>query len=93
MKNFLFFLLISGCLLGARAQPTASPETIAGQTAPEQRRAELRSSLKAPSGREAQEKDQTPENVALGWHLSAQERANLRQQLRQLRNDDKPDGR
>lgn len=86
MKHFRFFLLISLFAVGSWAQPAVRYDT-----APEQRRAELRSALKAPGGREARASDQTPTNVPANRHLSAQERADLRQQLRQQRRDASPD--
>lgn len=91
MKHFRVFLLISLVAVGAWAQPAPNRETVASQSAPEQRRAELRSALKAPGGREAQDKDPTLEKAALSRHLSTQERADLRQQLRQQRSDAKLD--
>lgn len=56
-----------------------------GHTAAEHRRAELRLVLKEPRGREVQDKEQLFENVAYERRLSAQERADLREQLRRLR--------
>lgn len=91
MKNFRFFLSISLLAVGSWAQPAVSRDAAPDQTAPEQRRAELRSALQAPRGREAQGKEQTLENAALNRHLSAQERADLRQQLRQQRREANPD--
>ena len=91
MKHFRFFLLTSVVAGGAWAQPAVNRETAAAQTAPEQRRAELRSALKATRGGEAQDKEQTLEKAYLNRHLSAQERVDLRQQLRQQRRDAKRD--
>jgi hypothetical protein len=87
MKNSCLFLFFAVFAVGAWAQPAVSRDNAPVQTAPEQRRAELRSALKAPRGREAQDKDQVRENVPENRHLSAQERADLRQQLRQQRRD------
>ena len=90
MKQLLFFLLISFSALGSWAQAAVSRDMSPEQMAPEQRRAELRSALKTPRGREARATDQTPENVPANRHLTEQERADLRQQLRQQRRDANP---
>jgi hypothetical protein len=83
MKHFHLFPILSVVAFGAWGQPPVSRNTGPGQTAPEQRRAELRSVLMEPRVRELQEKDQIFENVGYDRHLSVQERADLRQQLRQ----------
>ena len=90
MKQYQLFLFFSVVALGAWAQPAVSRDTTRDQTAPEYRRAELRSVLKEPRAREAQEKVQIFENVAYNRHLSEQERADLRQQLRRPGLDGKP---
>lgn len=88
MKNVLFFLLISFSAVGVWAQPPASRDP----TTAEQRRAELRSALKAQRARDAQDrKDQTLEIAPAYRHLSEQERADLRQQLRQQRREANPE--
>lgn len=81
MKQIRLFLLISTVVGGVWAQ-TPGVQTAATEAALEQRRAELRSVLKA-HGREPQQGDQALETVSLERHLSAQELADLRQQLRQ----------
>ena len=86
MKQFRLFLLISAVVGGAWAQ-TPVAQTAATEAALEQRRAELRLMLKTPRGREAPQSDQTLEKVSLNRHLSAQELADLRQQLRQQYRD------
>lgn len=91
MKHFRFFLLLSLCAVGAWAQTTVSRAARPEQTALEQRRAELRAALKALQEREDQGKDQMFENVSAIRHLSMQERADLRQQLRQQRQIANPD--
>jgi len=91
MKHFRFFLLVSLCAGGAWAQTTVSRTTRMEPTALEQRRAELRAALKALQEREEQGKDQMFENVSAVRHLSTQERADLRQQLRQQRQVAHPD--
>lgn len=93
MKHFRFFLLISLFALGSWAQSAVSRDAAPEPTAPEQRRAELRSALKAPRGRAEAGKDQTPTNDPAKRHLTVQERADLRQQLRQQRREgrDRPD--
>jgi hypothetical protein len=90
MKCFWLFFLIHFAAVGAWAQPD-SQEAAAGQAAPDQRRAELRSVLKERGGRELQKKDQDKEKdkdqslnkIPANRHLSAQEKADLRRQLRQ----------
>jgi len=92
MKHVRFFLLFSLVALGAWAQPALSRDAAPAQTAPEQRRAELRSALKAPRVQEEpQEKGQKLENGPANRHMSTQERADLRQQLRQQYRDAKLD--
>ena len=81
MKQIRLFLLISTVVGGVWAQ-TPGAQTAATEAALEQRRAELRSVLRA-HGREPQPGDQALETLSLNRHLSAQELADLRQQLRQ----------
>ena len=79
--------------MGSWAQPPASRDpTTAEPSAAEQRRAELRSALKAQRARDAQDrKDQTLEIAPAYRHLSEQERADLRQQLRPPRREANPE--
>jgi hypothetical protein len=93
MKNILFFLLVSFSVVGAWAQPPASREpTTTEPSAAEQRRAELRAALKAQRARDAQDrKDQSLEVAPAFRHLSDQERADLRQQLRPPHRDARPE--
>ena len=91
MKHVRFFLLFSLVALGAWAQPALSRDTAPAQTAPEQRRAELRSALKAPRVQEPQEKRQKLADGPANRHMSTHERADLRQQLRQQYRDAKLD--
>lgn len=79
--------------MGAWAQPPASREpTTAEPSAAEQRRAELRSALKVQRARDAQDrKDLTLEIAPAYRHLSEQERADLRQQLRPPRREANPE--
>ena len=88
MKQFPLFLLISAVVGGAWAQSPLAP-TAATEAALEQRRAELRLMLKIPRAREASQSSQALEKVSLNRHLSAQELADLRQQLRQQYRDAK----
>lgn len=90
MKHPRFFLAICLVSTGAGAQPAPGAEISAAPLAPEQRRAELRQALKPSAGREVQAKDKKP-NDTPEKRLSVQERADLRQQLRQQRPDVKPD--
>lgn len=91
MKHFQVFLILSAALGAAWAQP-ATPASVGAPAEPEQRRAQLRSVLKikAPHVQEAQDQEAREKALALEsdqrelWarHLSAQERYDLRQQLR-----------
>jgi len=92
MIIFPFVLLLSFVTLEVGAQPAPAAQA-ASQPVPEQRRAELRQVLKTSSGRESQSGEQTPNSAPEQRHLSAQERADLRQQLRQQRPEGKPDRR
>ncbi len=88
MKNFHLFLFLSVCAVGAWAQ-AAPPrrEGVSAQPQPDVRRSELREALKK---RQAQEQGPVGESQDLGLYerrLSVQERADLRQQLRQLSAD------
>ena len=87
MKHFHFFLLVSVVVGDAWAQPSFA-QTAVDQTAPAQRRDQLRSVLKTHRGQEAQGKNFELES-GLDRHLSAQERADLRKQLRQQQRDAK----
>ncbi len=82
MRYFQVFLLFPVLVGAAWAQPQADRNG-ASKTAQEQRRAELRLILSTPRVKEAQEKEQALESEMLERHLSAQEKADLRQQLRQ----------
>lgn len=94
MKHFHFLPLLSVVALGAWAQPGVGRNAGAEPTSPQHRRAELRLILKEPRLREPlnRDPDQRFENVAYDRHLSAEERADLRQKLRQQRLDGKPPG-
>lgn len=87
MKYFLLlvFFLLAG--LEAQAQPAGKQSAALSQSTPEQRRAELRMVLKDPYGREAPERAQMVDEKPPDRRLSAQERENLRQQLRSQRRD------
>jgi hypothetical protein len=91
MKHFRFFLLFSLCAVGAWAQTTVSRAVRPEETTLDQRRAELRAALKALQEREAQSRDPLFENVSAERHLSPQERADLREQLRAQRRDANPE--
>ena len=91
MKNFhpFLFLSLSVCAAGALAQ-AAPPrrEAAPAQAQPDLRRSALRDALKKS---QVQEPGQTGETGAFGHfdrRLTEQERADLRQQLRQLNADD-----
>lgn len=69
------------------AQPSVGRDTPRDLAALEQRRAELRLILKEPRSHELPETGHLFENVGYDRHLTAQEKASLRQQLRQQRLD------
>lgn len=85
MKPFQFAVLLPVLLSSAWAQPTRHPQTTASQALSEQRRVELRQTLKAQGAQESQGRPQVMGTPAANRHLSEQERADLRQQLRQQR--------
>jgi hypothetical protein len=87
MKHLLFLLLVSVVAVGSWAQTSITRDNAAKEAALEQRRADLRQALKALRAQEGLGKDQMFENVSADRHLSTQERADLRQQLRQQRRD------
>jgi hypothetical protein len=87
MKFFQPFLLLFVTAINAGAQPVLGRDTASAQAALEQRRTELRSLLKAARMGEAQL--DVPDSGMANRHLSMQERADLREQLRQQRRDGK----
>jgi hypothetical protein len=91
MKHSRLFPAILLLCVDAWAQPAPNAEGAATQRPLEQRRAELREALKSSRGQEIAAKAQTPNGVPEKRHLSAQERSDLRQQLRQQRIEGKPD--
>jgi hypothetical protein len=88
MKLFRFLLPLFLSMPAAWAQTAAAGDGVA-QTGMEQRRSELRSALKTPRGRDAPDPQAMLANSPQPRQLSAQERADLRQQLRQQRRSDK----
>ena len=77
------FLLLFPLILGsAWAQPAARPQTTASQGLTEQRRVELRQALKAQGAQELASRPQVTAAPSPARHLSAQERVDLRRQLR-----------
>lgn len=86
MKSSPLLLAISLVSVGAWAQPARGPEA-AAQIVPEQRRAALRQALKAAPARDGQAREPALKGAPEKRHLSPQERADLRQQLRQQRPD------
>jgi hypothetical protein len=90
MKNFRYFLLLTVSSLGLSTAPAFSREVAYEQAAPQQRRSDLRLALMAPlpqEGQQVQGRERTREEGAAARQLSDQDRANLRQQLRQQRRD------
>ncbi len=86
--RFLLFLLLAA---GASAQPAVSPQAPASQPVSEKRRTELREALMTGSGAQKGAKVTEAAGNTPNRHLSAQERADLRQQLRQQWPDGKPE--
>ena len=82
MKSYPFACVLTLTLASALAQPTRLVPPAAPDLASEQRRSELREALR---GARAAEPRQSPVSVAqpAKRQLSAQERADLRHQLRQ----------
>jgi uncharacterized protein (DUF2267 family) len=85
MKLYQFVLLLPLLLSSVWAQPTRNPQAPASQVLSEQRRVELRQTLKAQGAPELPRQTQRAVTPASNRHLSEQERADLRQQLRQQR--------
>jgi hypothetical protein len=86
------FLLLFPLILGsAWAQPTARPQTSASQSLTEQHRAELRQALKTQGAQEWASRPQVTAAPSPPRHLSAQERADLRRQLRGQRPASQPE--
>ena len=86
------FLLLFPLILGsAWAQPAARPQTTASQGLTEQRRVELRQALKAQGAQEWASRPQVTAAPSPARHLSAQERADLRRQLRAQRPATEPE--
>lgn len=85
MKYFRVLLLLFVLALDAGTPAAALRELAPAQPVPEQRRAELRSLLKTP--RADRDREGAQDNGVASRRLSAQERSDLRQQLRQQRDD------
>ncbi len=90
MKHIQFSLLLSLVSVAVSAQVVSVPDAVAAQPTREQRRAELRTALKTPPSPELTDKNQATKADPANRHLSAQERADLREQLRQQRDLSKP---
>lgn len=84
MKPLQFALLFPLILSSAWAQQGREPQAPASRGAAEQRRTELRQTLKAQRSQDLTNSPRPSDTPPLR-HLSAQERADLRQQLRQQR--------
>jgi hypothetical protein len=85
MATIQFALLFPLILSSAWAQPAVHPQAPASQGLTEQRRVELRQTLKAQGPQELAGRPQITVKPSPDRHLSAQERADLRQQLRAQR--------
>jgi hypothetical protein len=85
MATIQFALLFPLILSSAWAQPAARPQAPASQGMTEQRRVELRQTLKAQGAQELAGRQQVAAAPSPPRHLSTQERADLRQQLRAQR--------
>jgi len=90
MKSLRLVLSLSLLAAGASAEPARNPEAAASQSVSGQRRAELREALNARPAPEQDARAQTSSSTAPNRHLSEQERADLRQQLRQQSPEAKP---
>ena len=82
MKIVQFALLFLLIWSSAWAQPAVRPQAPASQALAEQRRVELRQTLKAQSAQELASRPQITGAASPHRHLSALELADLRQQLR-----------
>lgn len=92
MNNFRYFLLLAVTGFGAWSSPAYSREGGYEQAAPQQqRRSELRLALMAPRPRDAQSHEGVRDDGVAARQMSDQDRANLRQQLRQQRRDGRPE--
>ncbi len=91
MKRFVFVLLAFFASGDAWQQPVVNRQADAVESVPAQKRAELRSALSAPPVMPAQSAAQPLKGGSDGRHLSAQERADLRLQLKQQRSEAKVD--
>jgi hypothetical protein len=89
MKRFTFLLLAFFVSGDAWQQAVASRPALVSESVPEQRRAELRLALSAPPVAPAQDAAQPIRSSPDVRHLSAQERADLRLQLKQQRREAK----
>lgn len=94
--NILLFLFISFFAIGAWAQTKVSRDTVTEPAllelpASEQRRADLRAALKTSMAAEAPSQEPALEKIPVKRHLTEQQRARLRQQLRQQRPNEKLD--
>lgn len=83
MRYSRILLLFSVLTLDAGTPAVAARELASAQSAQEQRRAELRSLLKAPRARADRDREGASDEGTASRRLSAQERSDLRQQLRQ----------
>jgi hypothetical protein len=90
MKLSLLVLSLSMLSSAAWAQPERGPLGSASRPVSEQRRAELRDTLKTQPGSEQGKRQQEAVGSLSGRRLSDQERADLRQQLRQQRPETRP---
>ncbi len=93
MKQFLLVTLIVLVSAAAAGQPAPDARGVPEPNAPAQRRAELRQALKAAPGSEARNREAQRPAAPANRQLSAQERADLRQLLRQQGPQDKPERR
>lgn len=91
MQRFVFGLLAFFVSGDAWQQPVVTRQAGAVESVPEQRRVELRSALSAPPVVPAQSAAQPLKRGSDGRHLSPQERADLRLQLKQQRREAKVD--
>ncbi|MEI8029096.1 MAG: hypothetical protein WCH35_04875 [Comamonadaceae bacterium] len=89
MQRFVFFLLALFASGDAWQQSVVNRSALVAESVPEQRRAELRLALSTPQVAPAQASAQPVKIGSDVRHLSAQERADLRLQLKQQRREAK----
>jgi hypothetical protein len=83
MRVLFIFLLTTFVAIGVLAKPPADLSVPSSSSTSELRRSELRAALKSSLGANGRRKEQAVDKSPDKRHLTPQERADLRQQLRQ----------